>query len=61
MFKKVLCVSKTTKRKLLAAVSAFALIAGSASLSNLPVTPDNNFKTEIASPQAAVSASTTNR
>lgn len=58
MFKKVLCVSKTTKRKLLAAVSAFALIAGSASLSNLPVTPDNNFKTEIASPQAAVSAST---
>lgn len=58
MFKKVLCVSKTTKRKLLAAVSAFALIAGSASLSNLLVTPDNNFKTEIASPQAAVSAST---
>lgn len=54
MFKKVLCVSKHTKKKLLAAVSAFALIAGSVSLGNLSGNSINS-PGNITEPMASVS------
>lgn len=57
MFKKVFSIRKTAKKKLLAAFSAFALIAGSVSVSNLLIDSSNDTKDITVAPQAAVSAS----